>query len=286
MAPYTGEGLGGLSTEHAVTLTVRDSAALLDATAGPGPGRPYAAPPPALPFLARRHAARAPPDRVDRAARRTARPSIPRASRSSERPSPSAAELGHEVTEADPGYRARGRGPDLPDARGRQLRGQRPESSDRGPATSPWRGRERHLRHRGARGEDRRPGLRPGDPDRPPARPPDGRVPPAPRRAAHPRAGHAGRGQARVDRHDARGRGRVLAAGICVLSVHRLVQYHGPARHGPADRPGRDGRGAPKGLPLAVQLVARFGDEATLFRLAAQLEAARPWFDRKPILAG
>ncbi|MGH7278419.1 MAG: amidase family protein, partial [Candidatus Rokuibacteriota bacterium] len=36
------------------------------------------------------------------------------------------------------------------------------------------------------------------------------------------------------------------------------------------------------GLPIAVQLVARAGDEATLFRLAAQLEAARPWFDRRP----
>jgi amidase len=38
-------------------------------------------------------------------------------------------------------------------------------------------------------------------------------------------------------------------------------------------------------LPLAVQLVGRYGDEATLFRLAAQLEAVRPWFDRKPALA-
>jgi amidase/6-aminohexanoate-cyclic-dimer hydrolase len=38
------------------------------------------------------------------------------------------------------------------------------------------------------------------------------------------------------------------------------------------------------GLPLAVQLVARYGDEATLFRLGAQLEAARPWFARKPPL--
>jgi Asp-tRNA(Asn)/Glu-tRNA(Gln) amidotransferase A subunit family amidase len=39
------------------------------------------------------------------------------------------------------------------------------------------------------------------------------------------------------------------------------------------------------GLPVAVQLVARYGDEATLFRLAAQLEAARPWLRRKPALS-
>jgi amidase len=38
-------------------------------------------------------------------------------------------------------------------------------------------------------------------------------------------------------------------------------------------------------FPIAVQLVARYGDEATLFRLAAQLEKARPWFDRKPPVA-
>lgn len=39
------------------------------------------------------------------------------------------------------------------------------------------------------------------------------------------------------------------------------------------------------GLPIGVHLIARFGDEATLFRLAAQLERARPWFDRLPPLA-
>jgi Asp-tRNA(Asn)/Glu-tRNA(Gln) amidotransferase A subunit family amidase len=39
-----------------------------------------------------------------------------------------------------------------------------------------------------------------------------------------------------------------------------------------------------QGLPLSVQFVAPYADEATLFRLASQLEAAQPWFDRKPAM--
>jgi len=35
-------------------------------------------------------------------------------------------------------------------------------------------------------------------------------------------------------------------------------------------------------LPLAMMFSGRYGDEATLFRLAAQLEQAQPWIDRKP----
>ncbi len=36
------------------------------------------------------------------------------------------------------------------------------------------------------------------------------------------------------------------------------------------------------GLPLGMMFSARFGDEATLFRLAAQLEQERPWRTKIP----
>lgn len=37
-----------------------------------------------------------------------------------------------------------------------------------------------------------------------------------------------------------------------------------------------------QGLPVGVHAVGRFGDEETLFALAAQIEQAKPWFDKRP----
>lgn len=37
-------------------------------------------------------------------------------------------------------------------------------------------------------------------------------------------------------------------------------------------------------MPCGVQFIAPFGDEAILFRLASQLEKAKPWFKRRPSL--
>lgn len=50
LAPHYGDLLAGFFVEHAVTRTVRDSARLLDATAGPAIGEPYAAAPPVRPW--------------------------------------------------------------------------------------------------------------------------------------------------------------------------------------------------------------------------------------------
>jgi amidase len=44
--------------------------------------------------------------------------------------------------------------------------------------------------------------------------------------------------------------------------------------------------GVADGLPVGVQLIGRPGDEATLFRLSAQLEAAHPWAQRLPDRVG
>jgi amidase len=51
IGPDFGEAWRGLTCDHVLTRSVRDSAAMLDATAGPDIGAPYYAVPPARPFL-------------------------------------------------------------------------------------------------------------------------------------------------------------------------------------------------------------------------------------------
>jgi amidase/6-aminohexanoate-cyclic-dimer hydrolase len=50
IGPDRGEGWGGLACGHVVSISVRDSAAMLDALHGPEPSSPYVAPPPERPF--------------------------------------------------------------------------------------------------------------------------------------------------------------------------------------------------------------------------------------------
>jgi amidase len=50
LGPDRGEGWGGFSCGHVVSISVRDSAAMMDAIHGPEASSPYVAPPPERPF--------------------------------------------------------------------------------------------------------------------------------------------------------------------------------------------------------------------------------------------
>ncbi|WP_211300658.1 amidase [Simplicispira suum] len=51
LGPDVGESIGGITAEHVVSRSVRDSAAMLDATQGSMPGDPYVAPPSPMGYL-------------------------------------------------------------------------------------------------------------------------------------------------------------------------------------------------------------------------------------------
>src|SRR6185503_17527408 len=97
-----GDMINGLVAEHAITRSVRDSAALLDATAGSDPGDPYWAPPVARPFLAE---VGAPPGRLRISFSTTALDGTPvdvACKRAVLEAAKLCEELGHAVDEASP----------------------------------------------------------------------------------------------------------------------------------------------------------------------------------------
>jgi amidase len=103
-APDAGEVLSGLAVEHAVTRSVRDSAALLDATAGSIPGDPYWPADPEAAFLGQ--VARDPaPLHIAWSAKAPLGMAVhPECRRAVEATAKRMEELGHHVVEDDPVY--------------------------------------------------------------------------------------------------------------------------------------------------------------------------------------
>ena len=67
-----------------------------------------------------------------------------------------------------------------------------------------------------------------------------------------------------------------------VLEMSRFYPYCVPWNHLGNPAMAVPAGFAADGMPLSVQLIGRPGDEATLLSLAAQLEAERPWADKRP----
>ena len=278
MAPYSGEGLGGLAAEHAVTLSVRDSAALLDATAGAGAGDPYAAPAQTRPFL---EDVSTNPG-VLRIAYTTVAPNgapvEPEILSVLRDTAALCADLGHQVAEVDPEVEGALVVPTFLTIYA--------ANTVVNLASHPTAGRpprpdevERVTWAMGKLGE----AVTSADYIR--------AINTAHRLGRQMAAFHAA--------HDV-----LLTPGLASLPVPlgwidmMLDDVHEYWRRVFAFSPftvwfnltGQPAMmlpiaGAATGLPVAVQLVARAGGEPTLFRLAGQLEKARPWFDRRPAVA-
>ncbi len=278
MGPEVGESWSGMSTQHVVSRSVRDSAALLDATHGPDAGAPYAAQPPARPFLAEIEAS---PGSL-RVALQTetwngapTHPACAEAARAAARLCES---LGHRVEEARFGV-------DVEPFR---------EATATIIGASTFASLEDRARAlgRALRPEDVEPGtwlVANG-----------GAAKDAP---AYVRAlctiHRLGRELARfLERYDVLLTPTLatppVALGVLSLSnpnpgqsLATLFQTVGFTQL--ANATGNPAMSVPllwdgDGLPIGSQFVGRMDDEATLFRLAAQLEAARPWSERRPPL--
>jgi amidase/6-aminohexanoate-cyclic-dimer hydrolase len=276
VGPDVGEGWSGMSTVHAVTRSVRDSAALLDVAEGPAPGDPYWAPPPERPYL--EEVAREPgrlrialqsesfngtdvhPDCVA-AARDAAALCRELGHQLEERTLELDAEAVGEATRAIITANLRASVEDRARALGREPREGDLETATwvmfQAAASVSAAQYARALKVIHAAG--RRVAAFLGDADA--LLTPTMGIPP-------PKLGELS-----LSNEDVMALlGRLMAS----TGFSQLFNVAGnPAMSVPLCWNAA-------GLPIGVQFAGRFGDEATLFRLAAQLERARPWFQRRP----
>ena len=277
LGPEYGDAVSGWAVEHALTRSVRDSAALLDATAGPALGDPYALAAPLRPFA---HEVGADPGHLrigftDRTPEGVAgHPDCVAAVREAAELCES---LGHELVEVDlPGLT-----PDVGSAIGTVFS-----------AATSW------IIAYWVRKVGREPSAEELDP-----------------------LTHAyyemGRGVSAADYllaiEDCQAFSRVVARFLTDVDVWLTPTLASPPlpigeivstaeeplralqRGGPtvayagvvANMTGNPAMSVPlfwndDGLPIGVHFLGRFGDEATLIRLASQLESARPWAQRRP----
>lgn len=274
MGPDLGEGWNGASASHAVTRSVRDSAALLDATCGPDVGDPYWAPPHGR-YLAE---VGANPGRLRIAFTTTAwngRPVDPECTAAVVAAAKLCEDLGHRLEEAAPAI-----------DEGARAKAARIISSA-------------HVRY-GLEARAKALGREPRPADVEPitwGMAEYGRTATASEYAHSIVAMHcAGRVVGRFfTRYDI-----LLTPTMCTpphpLGVLSLTGDRAAfaealldtiAFTAPFNTAGTPAMSVPlhwsaAGLPVGLQFAAPFGEEARLFRLAAQIEAAKPWAGRRP----
>jgi amidase len=290
-----GEYFSGLTVEGVVTRSVRDQAAFLDAIAGPAPGDPYAAPPPARPFTAEVGAPSGPLRVAVTHEPIFGRTTAPECREAVYEAARLLARLGHEVVEARPDFgrealvhayvvalaatvaadvaeatKATGRraGPALLEletwalaAGGRALR-----ADDLLRAEQEM---HRAARAVGAFFEEHDVLVTPTT-----AHPalPLGALSLRPAERVGLRAVARLGSRALLERFFEEVGGRSFEATGNTMLFNQTGQ---PAMSLPL-------HASVEGVPIGVQLVGRFGDEATLLRLSAEIERERPWAARAP----
>lgn len=275
--PVFGEAWNGLSMEHAITRTVRDNAAILDATAGPAVGDPYWAPPNDRPFAEELDRD---PEPLRIAFTTTAKSGVPVDPQYIDAIHTTAAwleALGHRVEEAAPDYDGTALGNAIRTIiGGNMMAAVRAHAARVGRDPGPE-DLEQAIQRRVALGDQHT----------------------ATEYAAAVQAMHR---VGRIVGEFMTGWDVMMSPTVARPPLHIgdldtntddvqtfLANLYGfipftavfnatgqPAMsvplHQDADR-----------LPIGVQFAARFGDEASLFRLAGQLERAHPWGQRRPL---